>query len=115
VLLIFELKIYFYLEDLFMNETMFESKIHTYPYKMTLQPQLLKKDQLKLLNKTIMPLLRKQGIELKDVGESFKSLLNPLRLEKIKENRPFYIILKGGSYSKRPSRVLINNVNTKKG
>ncbi|HOI41223.1 MAG TPA: hypothetical protein PL168_10865 [Methanobacterium sp.] len=97
-----------------MNETMFRSEIHTYPYKMTLQPQLLKKDQLKLLNKTIMPLLKKQGIELKDVGESFESLLNPLRLEKIKEHRPFYVILKGGSYSKRPSRVLIKNENTKK-
>lgn len=93
---------------------MFRSEIHTYPYKMTLQPQLLKKDQLTLLNSTIMPLLKKQGIELKDVGESFESLLNPLRLEKIKENRPFYVILKGGSYTKRPSRVLIKNENTKK-
>ncbi len=97
-----------------MNEHMIESETHTYPYKMTLQPQLLKKDQLNVLNKKIMPLLKRQGIELKDVGESFKHLLHPLRLEKIKEQRPFYIILKGSSYSKKPVRVLINTTPTKK-
>ncbi|MDH7479279.1 MAG: hypothetical protein QHH02_04660, partial [Syntrophomonadaceae bacterium] len=44
-------------------------------------------------------------IELKDVGESFKSLLHPLRLEKIQEHRPFYVILKNNSYSKKPVTV----------
>jgi len=97
-----------------MNKHIINSQTHTNPNKMTLQPQLLKKDQLNILNKKIMPLLRRQGIELKDVGESFKSLLHPLRLEKIKENRPFYIILKNDSYSKKPVRVLINTSPRKK-
>lgn len=97
-----------------MNEHLINSKTQTYPYKMTLQPQLLKKDQLKVFNKKIMPLLKRQGIELKDVGESFHYLLHPLRLEKIKEQRPFYLILKGTSYSKRPVKVLINTTPTKK-
>jgi hypothetical protein len=91
-----------------MNDHLIESQIHTKPYKMTLQPQLLKKEQLNSLNKNIMPLLKRQGIELKDVGESFKTLLSPLRMERIKENRPFYIILKGSSHSKKPVTVLIN-------
>jgi hypothetical protein len=91
-----------------MNEHLIESQIHTKPYKMTLQPQLLKKDQLNSLNKNIMPLLQRQGIELKDVGESFKTLLSPLRMERIKENRPFYLILKGSSHSKKPVTILIN-------
>ncbi len=87
---------------------MLNTTTHTNPNKMTLQPQLLKKEQLNILNKIIMPLLNRQGIELKDVGESFKSLLHPLRLEKIQEHRPFYIILKNNSYySKKPVRVLI--------
>lgn len=80
----------------------------TNPYKMTLQPQFLKPKDLKILNKIIMPLLRKQGIELKDVAESFKSLLHPLRIEKIKEHRPFYLNMKGGYQNKRPLKVLIN-------
>lgn len=91
-----------------MNEHWVESQVHTKPYKMTLQPQLLRKDQLNALNKNIMPLLKKQGIELKDVGESFKTLLSPLRMERIKENRPFYLILKNSSHSKKPVTVLIN-------
>lgn len=93
---------------------MINSLTHTNPNRMTLQPQLLKKDQLKILNKKIMPLLQRQGIELKDVGESFKYLLHPLRLEKIREHRPFYIILKNNSYSKKPVRVLINTKPSKK-
>lgn len=97
-----------------MNNYMIHSQIHTNPNKMTLQPQLLKKDQLRILNNKIMPLLRRQGIELKDVGESFKNLLHPLRLEKIKEHRPFYVILKNNSYSKKPVRVLINTKPSKK-
>jgi hypothetical protein len=97
-----------------MDNRMIDSDTQTFPYKMTLQPQLLKKEQLNVLNKKIMPLLKRQGIELKDVGESFHYLLHPLRLEKIKEHRPFYIILKGNSYSKKPVRVLINTTPTNK-
>ncbi len=91
-----------------MNDHLIESQIHTIPYKMTLQPQLLQKDQLNALNKNIMPLLKRQGIELKDVGESFRTLLSPLRMERIRENRPFYLILKSSSRSKKPVTVLIN-------
>lgn len=91
-----------------MNDHLIESQIHTKPYKMTLQPQLLRKDQLNALNKNIMPLLKRQGIELKDVGESFKTLLSPLRMERIRENRPFYLILKSSTHSKKPVTVLIN-------
>ena len=36
-----------------MNDHLIESQIHTKPYKMTLQPQLLKKEQLNSLNKNI--------------------------------------------------------------
>lgn len=97
-----------------MNEHRINSKTHTYPYKMTLQPQLLKKQQLNVLNKKIMPLLKRQGIELKDVGESFHYLLHPLRLQKINEHRPFYLILKGSSYSKKPVKILINTAPTLK-
>lgn len=97
-----------------MNGHLLDSKTQTYPYKMTLQPQLLKKEQLSVLNKKIMPLLKRQGIDLNDVGESFHYLLHPLRLEKIKEHRPFYLILKNRSYGKKPVRVLINTAPVKK-
>jgi hypothetical protein len=33
-----------------------------------------------------------------------------LRLERIKENRSFYLILKGSSHSKKPVTILINPV-----
>lgn len=91
-----------------MNEHIIESQIHTIPYKMTLQPQLLGKKEQSVLNKYIMPLLKNKGIELQDVGESFHTLLSPLRLERIQENRSFYLILKGSSHSKKPVTVLIN-------
>gem|GEM_PF-739915 len=81
-------------------------KTRTNTYKMTLQPELLKNRDLLVLNKIIMPILRKRGIELKDVAESFKSLLHPLRLEKIKGNRPFYINMKGETSGKRKLKVL---------
>jgi hypothetical protein len=96
------------MEDKNMNEHLIESQIHTIPYRMTLQPQLLAKEQQNILKEYIMPLLKKQGIELKDVGESFHSLLSPLRLERIKEKRPFYLVLKGDNHSKRAVTVLIN-------
>jgi hypothetical protein len=82
-------------------------KTRTNAYKMTLQPELLKNRELLVLNKMIMPILRKRGIELKDVAESFKSLLHPLRIDKIKSNRPFYINMKGETLGKRKLKVLI--------
>ena len=83
-------------------------KTRTNAYKMTLQPELLKNRDLAVLDKIVMPLLRKRGIELKDVAESFQSLLHPFRLEKIKENRSFYINMKGDSSGKRKLKVLIS-------
>ncbi len=90
-----------------MNEHFIESEVHTIPYRMTLQPQLLDKEHRTIFEEYIMPLLKKQGIELKDVGESFHSLLSPLRIERIKEKRPFYLVLKGDNHSKKAVTVLI--------
>nr|WP_243687688.1 hypothetical protein [Methanobacterium formicicum] len=44
-----------------MNEHLIESQIHTIPYRMTLQPQLLAKEQQNILKEYIMPLLKKTG------------------------------------------------------
>ncbi|HEX7467375.1 MAG TPA: hypothetical protein VF324_02150 [Methanobacterium sp.] len=79
----------------------------TDPYKMTLQPKLLKPRDLAVLNGIVMPLLKKQKIKLNDVAESFKSLLHPLNIEKIKENRPFYIFMKGETSRRKKLKVLI--------
>jgi len=83
-------------------------KTRTNAYKMTLQPELLRTGDLLVLDKIIMPLLKKRGIELKDVAESFQSLLHPFRIEKIQENRPFHICMKGETSSKRKLKVLIS-------
>jgi hypothetical protein len=82
-------------------------KTRTNAYKMTLQPELLKSKDLAILKKLVMPKLKKRGIKLKDVAESFKSLLHPLNIEKIKGNRPFYINMKGETLSRKKLKVLI--------
>jgi hypothetical protein len=92
---------------MYMVKHRIDFKTRTNAYKMTLQPELLKNRDLMVLNKIIMPLLRKRGIELKDVAESFQSLLHPFRIEKIKGNRPFYINMKGEMSGKRKLKVLI--------
>jgi hypothetical protein len=92
---------------MYMVKHRIDLKTRTNTYKMTLQPKLLKKRDLSVLNKIIMPQLRKRKIKLKDVAESFKSLLHPLKIEKIKGNRPFYINMKGETLGKRKLKVLI--------
>ncbi|MGZ7109053.1 MAG: hypothetical protein ACXVHW_08805 [Methanobacterium sp.] len=92
---------------MYMVKHRIDLKTRTNTYKMTLQPELLKKRDLLILNKIIMPILRKRGIELNDVAESFKSLLHPLRIEKINGNRPFYINMKGETSGKRKLKILI--------
>jgi hypothetical protein len=82
-------------------------KTRTNPYKMTLQPELLKIGDLEVLNKIVMPILKKRKIKLGDVAESFKSLLHPLNIEKIKGNRPFYVNIKGKTSSRKKLNVLI--------
>jgi hypothetical protein len=84
-----------------------DKKTRTNAYKMTLQPELLKTRDLLVLNKIILPLLKKRGVELKDVAESFQSLLHPFRIEKIQENRPFHICMKEETSSKRKLKLLI--------
>ena len=92
---------------MYMVKHRIDFKTRTNPYKMTLQPELLKKREMMVLNKIIMPILRKRGIELKDIAESFQSLLHPLRIEKINGKRPFYINMKGETSGKRKLKVLI--------